>query len=115
MNDEIPYNPPGMDEYHREGARKNSELLRKHALLKSVAAVRPLGAENANLGRGAGRPLTDSVAATGHIHLRVVMARKNWYVRMARLHNLTLAKWMQRACDEESGYPPKSQLVTANR
>jgi hypothetical protein len=61
-----------------------------------------------------GRPLNDSAAASGHIHLRVVMARKNWYVRMARLHNLTLAEWMQRVCDEESGYPPKSQLVTAN-
>jgi hypothetical protein len=56
-----------------------------------------------------GRPLTDGVAATGHIHLRVVMARKNWYVRMARLHNLTLAEWMQRVCDEASGYPPKGQ------
>jgi hypothetical protein len=64
--------------------------------------------------RPVGRPLNDSTAATGHIHLRVVMARKNWYVRMARLHNLTLAEWMQRVCDEESGYPPKSQLVTAN-
>ena len=61
-----------------------------------------------------GRPLNDSAAASGHIHLRVVMARKNWYVRMARLHNLTLAEWMQRECDEASGYPPKSQLVTAN-
>lgn len=29
MNDEIPYNPPGMTEYIREGARKNSALLRK--------------------------------------------------------------------------------------
>ena len=29
MNEEIPYNPPGMDEYIREGARKNSELLRR--------------------------------------------------------------------------------------
>ena len=29
MNDEIPYNPPGMDEYIRAGARKNSALLRK--------------------------------------------------------------------------------------
>ena len=70
----------------------------------------------------AGRPPIDGATATGqiqarttgHIHLRVVMARKNWYVRMARLHNLTLAEWMQRVCDEESGYPPKSQLVTAN-
>jgi hypothetical protein len=74
----------------------------------------PRGAKTADHGRGAGRPMNDSVAATGHIHLRVVMARKNWYVRMARLHNLTLAEWMQRECDEASGYPPKSQLVTAN-
>jgi hypothetical protein len=87
--------------------------MKNHVPLKTGKA-RPLGAENANLGRGAGRPLTDSAAASGHIHLRVVMARKNWYVRMARLHNLTLAEWMQRVCDEESGYPPKSQLVTAN-
>ena len=29
MNEEIPYNPPGLDEYIREGARKNSALLRK--------------------------------------------------------------------------------------
>jgi hypothetical protein len=29
MNKEIPYNPPGMDSYIREGARKNSALLRK--------------------------------------------------------------------------------------
>lgn len=64
--------------------------------------------------KSVGRPLADETAASGHIHLRVVMARKNWYVRMARLHNLTLAEWMQRVCDEESGYPPKSQLVTAN-
>jgi hypothetical protein len=62
-----------------------------------------------------GRPLTDSTPATGHIHLRVTLARKGWYVRMARLHNLTLAEWMQRVCDEGSGYPPKSQLVTANK
>lgn len=72
------------------------------------------GAKTADLGRRPGRPLNDSVAATGHIQMRVVMVRKNWYVRMARLHNLTLAVWMQRVCDEESGYPPKSQLVTAN-
>ena len=29
MNEEIPYNPPGMDEYIREGARQNSALLRR--------------------------------------------------------------------------------------
>jgi hypothetical protein len=49
------------------------------------------------------------VAATGHIHLRVVMARKNWYVRMARLYNQTLAEWMQQECDKSSDYPPKGQ------
>ena len=27
MNDEIPYNPPGLDDYIREGARQNSALL----------------------------------------------------------------------------------------
>lgn len=29
MNEEIPYNPPGMDDYIRKGARKNSALLSK--------------------------------------------------------------------------------------
>lgn len=29
MNEEIPYRTPAMDEYFREGARKNSALLRK--------------------------------------------------------------------------------------
>ena len=53
----------------------------------------------------AGRPLTDDVAATGHIHLRVTLARKGWYVRTARLYNQTLAEWMQQECDKSSGYP----------
>ena len=56
-----------------------------------------------------GRPLTDSVAATGHIHLRVTMARKGWYVRTAQLYNQTLAEWMQQECDKSSSYPPKGQ------
>jgi hypothetical protein len=29
MNEEIPFNPPGLTEYIREGARKNAALLRK--------------------------------------------------------------------------------------
>lgn len=29
MNEEIPYNPPGMDAYIAAGAQKNSELLRR--------------------------------------------------------------------------------------
>jgi hypothetical protein len=57
----------------------------------------------------AGRPPREGEAATGHIHLRVVLARKNWYVRMARRHNLTLAEWMQQECDKSSGYPPNDQ------
>jgi hypothetical protein len=56
-----------------------------------------------------GRPLTDGVAATGHIHLRVTLARKGWYVRTARLYNQTLAEWMQQECDKSSSYPPKGQ------
>ena len=35
----------------------------------------PRGDKTADLGRGAGRPMNDSVAATGHIHLRVTLAR----------------------------------------
>jgi|ERR1035437_292625 hypothetical protein len=36
MNDEIPYNPPGLDEYIREGARHNSRLLRKWKRAKVI-------------------------------------------------------------------------------
>jgi len=53
-----------------------------------------------------GRPLNDSVAATGHIHLRITMERKGWYVRYARLHGRTLADWIQQTCDAECEYPP---------
>ena len=56
-----------------------------------------------------GRPTTDGQPATGHIHLRVTMARKGWYVRTARLYNQTLAEWMQQECDKSSDYPPKGQ------
>ena len=56
-----------------------------------------------------GRPLTDSVAASGHIHIRTTLARKGWYVRTARLHNQTLAEWMQQECDKSSAYPPDNR------
>lgn len=39
MNDEIPYNPPGMDNYIREGARKNSELINKYASKTGVELI----------------------------------------------------------------------------
>jgi hypothetical protein len=60
---------------------------------------RPRGAKTADLGRGAGRPLNDSVAATGHIHLRVTMERKNKYVRAARRRKMKLSEWMLATCD----------------
>jgi hypothetical protein len=61
-------------------------------------------------GSKAGRPTTDGQPAIGHIHLRVTLARKGWYVRTARLHNQPLAEWMQQACDRSSSYPPKGQI-----
>ena len=64
---------------------------------------RPRGAKTADLGRGAGRPLNDSTAATGHIHLRVTMERKNRYVRAAKRRKLKLSEWMSEACDNASG------------
>ena len=55
-----------------------------------------------------GRPLTDETPASGHIHLRVTMERKNHYVRAARKRKLKLSEWMTETCDTASG------LVTAN-
>src|ERR1035437_9903503 len=43
---EIPYNPPGMDEYFREGARQNS------ALFARCDAARARGVKDATEGRG---------------------------------------------------------------
>ena len=56
-----------------------------------------------------GRPPISGEAATGHIHIRTTLARKGWYVRTARLHNQTLAEWMQQECDKSSSYPPNGQ------
>ena len=55
-----------------------------------------------------GRPLTDSTPASGHIHLRVTLERKNRYVRAARKRKMKLSEWMTETCDTASG------LVTAN-
>jgi len=49
-----------------------------------------------------GRPLTDGVAATGHIQLRVTMARKNAYVRAAKPKKLT--EWIFENLDKAAGY-----------
>ena len=55
-----------------------------------------------------GRPLADATAASGHIHLRVTMERKNRYVRAARKRKMKMSEWMTETCDTASG------LVTAN-
>ena len=39
MNDEIPYNPPGLDAYIAEGARKNGEMLRRMTQLPDSHAL----------------------------------------------------------------------------
>lgn len=46
MNEEIPYNPPGMDEYIREGARKNQAWLRKRGLLPEGAQTESAKADS---------------------------------------------------------------------
>ena len=63
---------------------------------------RPRGAKTADLGRGAGRPLNDSAPASGHIHLRVTMARKNAYVHAAKKKKLTA--WIFAQLDKAAGY-----------
>ena len=47
----------------------------------------------------AGRPLADETPASGHIHLRVTMERKNKYVRAARRRKMKLSEWMLATCD----------------
>jgi len=49
-----------------------------------------------------GRPLADETPASGHIHLRVTMERKNRYVRAARRKKQTLSDWMTETCDKAS-------------
>ncbi len=63
---------------------------------------RPRGAQNADLGRGAGRPPIAGESATGQIQLRVTMARKNAYVRAAKPRKLTA--WIFEKLDKASGY-----------
>lgn len=50
-------------------------------------------------------PLPEGEAATGHIHLRVKMPRKNAYVRAA--YPRPLAEWMFSVCDKAAGYSPR--------
>jgi predicted HicB family RNase H-like nuclease len=50
-----------------------------------------------------GRPLADETPASGHIHLRVTMERKNRYDRAARRKKQKLSAWMTETLDRESG------------
>jgi len=50
--------------------------------------------------KSVGRPLADETAASGHIHLRVTMERKNKYVRAARRRKMKLSEWMLATCDQ---------------
>lgn len=52
--------------------------------------------------RKPGRPTRDTEGATGHIHIRVVMARKNAYVRAAKPKSL--AEWATEILDKTSRY-----------
>lgn len=54
-----------------------------------------------------GQPPKDGVAATGHIQLRVTMARKNAYVRAAKPRKLTA--WIFEHLDKASKYEPTEQ------
>lgn len=54
-------------------------------------------------GKSVGRPLADSTPASGHIHLRVTMERKNRYVRAARRKKQKLSEWMTETLDRQSG------------
>jgi len=49
---------------------------------------------------GSGRPPKAGTSATGEIHLRVTMERKNSYVRAARASGLGLSEWMTTTCDD---------------
>jgi len=72
--------------------------------VRRAAATLKLNAEESEIISrfcGPGRPTTD--AATGHIHLRVTMDRKNRYVRAAKRDGKNLSDWITETCDRESG------------
>jgi hypothetical protein len=62
---------------------------------------------NMNIQPKRGQPPKDGVAATGHIQLRVTMARKNAYVQAAKPGKLTA--WIFSKLDKEAGYDPSEQ------
>ena len=52
--------------------------------------------------RKPGRPPTDGVAATGHVHIRTTLDRKSAWVRAA--HPKTLAEWVTKTLDAAAKY-----------
>ena len=59
-----------------------------------------------------GRPLADETPASGHIHLRVTMERKNRYVRDSRRRKMKLSEWITKTCDTASGLVTSNQNLT---
>lgn len=57
--------------------------------------------------RAAGRPTNDTVAATGHVHIRTTLPRKGHWVRAAKPK--TLAAWATEILDKASGYESPEQ------
>lgn len=57
--------------------------------------------------RKPGRPPTDGVAATGHVHIRTTLHRKSAWVRAAKPK--TLAEWVTATLDNEAKYEPPQQ------
>lgn len=73
--------------------------------VRRAAAILKLSAdESAMVSRfvGPGRPSTATESATGHIHLRVTMERKNRYVRAGKLAGKNLSDWITGTCDAAS-------------
>lgn len=58
--------------------------------------------------RKPGRPPINGETATGHIHLRVTMARKNAYVAAAKPRKLTA--WMFEHLDKAANYKASDEL-----
>ena len=68
--------------------------------MNGLASLRSKLRVNSLAKPSAGRPLADETPASGHIHLRVTMERKNRYVRAARKRKMKLSEWMTETCDQ---------------
>lgn len=60
------------------------------------------------------QPHDGRTKASSQIQLRVKPRRKSSYVRAANRQNLTLAAWMFKVCDKESGYADEADAGDRN-